>query len=266
MPNFHTHGTTPFRIAVIHGGPGAAGEMFPVARALSPSFGILEPYQTATTLDGQVSELIDTIQQHAQPPVTLIGHSWGAWLSFIVAAHAPRLINKLILIASGPFEDRYAIQIQATRLARLATPERLEYESILESLSAPNPPQSALARLAALCRKTDTYDPLADSAIGPMSPIGPILPSSTIFQSVWAAAAELRRSGQLLALASQIRCPVVAIHGDHDPHPAEGVSQPLASRLADFRFILLKNCGHTPWLERRARESFFAILNELLKS
>lgn len=56
----------------------------------------------------------------------------------------------------------------------------------------------------------------------------------------------------------------VAIHGDYDPHPAEGVLQPLSARLKDFRFVLLRNCGHTPWLEQQARDSFYeAIRREL---
>jgi pimeloyl-ACP methyl ester carboxylesterase len=57
---------------------------------------------------------------------------------------------------------------------------------------------------------------------------------------------------------------VVAIHGDHDPHPADGVREPLERALSDFRFVLLDRCGHEPWQERHARDRFYAILrNEL---
>jgi pimeloyl-ACP methyl ester carboxylesterase len=72
----------------------------------------------------------------------------------------------------------------------------------------------------------------------------------------------MRQSGELLALAGQIRCPVVAIHGDYDPHPAEGVQEPLSATLGHFRFILLEKCGHTPWMERQARDAFYAILKK----
>jgi pimeloyl-ACP methyl ester carboxylesterase len=57
---------------------------------------------------------------------------------------------------------------------------------------------------------------------------------------------------------------VIAIHGDYDPHPAEGVQEPLAATLQSFRFILLKNCGHMPWIERQARTEFYAILKKEL--
>ena len=53
---------------------------------------------------------------------------------------------------------------------------------------------------------------------------------------------------------------VLSIHGNHDPHPAEGVQKPLTAVLADFRFVLLERCGHTPWLERQARDEFYRVL------
>jgi pimeloyl-ACP methyl ester carboxylesterase len=61
-------------------------------------------------------------------------------------------------------------------------------------------------------------------------------------------------------MGRDIQCPVVAIHGDYDSHPAAEVERPLSTVVRDFRFFLLRNCGHKPWIERQARELFFAIL------
>jgi len=93
--------------------------MAPVARELAHDRGILEPLQTATSLEGQVDELCVTLASYAALPVVLIGFSWGAWLSYIVAARYPALIRKLLLVASGPFDQRYVTQLQETRLKRL---------------------------------------------------------------------------------------------------------------------------------------------------
>ncbi len=49
-------GPGPYTVAVIHGGPGAPGEMATVAREISTVKGVLEPLQTETTLEGQVRE------------------------------------------------------------------------------------------------------------------------------------------------------------------------------------------------------------------
>jgi len=70
----------------------------------------------------------------------------------------------------------------------------------------------------------------------------------------------MRQSGELLKLGEKISCPVVVIHGDYDPHPASGVERPLSRIIKDFRFILLKDCGHEPWKERLARQRFYEIL------
>src|SRR3954454_11622430 len=92
------HGIEPFRVVVVHGGPGAAGEMGPVAQRLARSRGVLEPMQSATTVSGQVDELRRALDSLCVPPAVLFCHSWGAWLSCLVAADYPLLVRKLILI------------------------------------------------------------------------------------------------------------------------------------------------------------------------
>lgn len=232
--------------------------MAPVARELAHTNGVLEPLQTAATLDGQVKELKTLLEEHAGLPVTLIGFSWGAWLSFIVTARCPDLVRKLILVGSGPFEEKYVAKLQAARMSRLSEAERIEIGSIIDALndSAAGDTSEQLARLGALASKADTYDPFPDV----QEKSDRLKTRNDIFQGVWNDAAEMRRSGELLTLSKQIACPVVAIHGDYDPHPAEGVEKPLAAALEDFRFILLTNCGHKPWIEQQARDAFYLIL------
>jgi pimeloyl-ACP methyl ester carboxylesterase len=262
MENHRTYGSAPYTIAVIHGGPGAAGEMAPVARELARNQSILEPLQTATSLAGQVEELRVTLESNTAPPVVLIGHSWGAWLSYIVAALHPALVRKLLLVASGPFDERYAAQLEATRLKRLNAKEQEEWQAISKALSDPvaQDKDALLARLGILASMTDTYDRIVTASEASDA----INPQGDVFQSVWATAAEWRRNGKLMELGRHIQCPVVAFHGDYDPHPAEGVQKPLSALLKDFRFVLLRNCGHTPWFERQARGGFYeAIQKEL---
>ncbi len=74
LTNLRKHGNPPFRIAVVHGGPGVAGEMAPVARELSSTCRVLEPLQTATSVEGQIQELQDVLHYHGNPPAILIGY------------------------------------------------------------------------------------------------------------------------------------------------------------------------------------------------
>jgi pimeloyl-ACP methyl ester carboxylesterase len=263
MQNVRTYGKAPFSVAVIHGGPGAGGEMAPVARELAYDRGVMEPIQTATSLHGQVEELRRVLENHGDIPAILMGFSWGAWLSFIVTARYPALVKKLLLVGSGPFEAQYVSRLQETRLRRLSEEDRREFTLVIRALGHPATEDKDifLARLKAFAAKTDMYDPITTAADASDVVGG----QGAMFYRVWQAAAALRSNGELLALAKRIQCPVVAIHGDYDPHPAAGVHKPLSRALADFRFILLEQCGHTPWLERSARERFYRIIKaELL--
>ena len=98
MDNLRKYGNSPFTVAAIHGGPGAPGEMAAVARELSSFLGALEPLQTEASVDGQVEELRGILDEYGTLPLTLIGLSWGAWLSIILAARYPKFVEKLILI------------------------------------------------------------------------------------------------------------------------------------------------------------------------
>jgi len=255
MENVRKYRHKPFSVAVIHGGPGAPGEMARVAHELSSCVGVLEPLQTAKTIEGQVTELKEVLEKFAHIPVTLIGFSWGAMLSFIFTARYPLLVRKLILVASPPYEEKYALGIMKTRSRRLGEEEREKAISLMKVLEAPatKDKNTVIAQFGDLMFKADSYDPLPhDSDV--------LEYDYETYHSVWEQARELRSSGKLLKLGKKIQCPVVAIHGDYDPHPAKGVKEPLSHVLRDFRFILIEKCGHYPWLERNARDGFYDIL------
>ncbi len=261
MKNLRSYGEAPFNVAVIHGGPGAPGEMAPIARRLSSAKGILEPLQDAKTIEGQIGELKDVLESRGDLPVTLIGWSWGAWLSFLFAAHHPKLVRKLILIGSGPFEEKYASDIMKTRLNRLSEEEKREVLSLLRALDDPDVISKSpfLARFGKLVSKADSYDPECHQ--------NEILECQyDTYQNIWEQARDLRRNEKLLEIGKAIRCPVLAIHGDYDPHPFEGVREPLSLLLRDFHFVLLEKCGHKPWIERSAKDVFYEILKREVKN
>lgn len=253
------HGDGPFRIAVIHGGPGAPGSVAPIARELSKDIGILEPFQTTTSLDGQIEELKNQLSEFAETPVILIGHSWGAMLSFLVASRYPQLVRKLILVASGVFETKYAERIMPTRLNRLTESERTEVLQLMKDLSdlSLTDRGERMAKFGRILGKADDWNPL------PSEPEkDPIQCQADTYSKVWDEAERFRKEGGFLEAGRKIQCPVVAIHGDYDPHPAEGIKKPLSSVLKNFRFILIEKCGHEPWIEREARDNFFILLRK----
>jgi pimeloyl-ACP methyl ester carboxylesterase len=263
---FRKYGSDPYRVVVVHGGPGAVGSVAPIARTLGQTRGVLEPFQTATTLDGQIEELRLVVEHNTTLPVTVIGHSWGAWLGALVTAAYPDLVRKLILVGSGPFEEQYVPKIAENRFKRLSPQEQQEYLQLVDLLerSAVLASEISLSRLGELSDKADSYDSI--EIPNDTIDLGDIANPAEVYQGVWPQAARLRATGELLRCVATITCPVVAIHGDCDPHPAEGIQQPLAANVKDFQMTILEKCGHTPWCERHAIERFYQILEHELST
>jgi pimeloyl-ACP methyl ester carboxylesterase len=257
MKNIRKWGKPPFKVAVIHGGPGAPGEMAPVARELAKAVGVLEPLQTKGSLEGQVQELRDVLKQNGNLPVVLVGWSHGATLGYILSARYPALIEKLVIVGAPSFEEKYMADILSDRLNRLTEEERAEVFNLEKCIwdRAEEDKNVSLKRLFQLYAKADSYDPLPHK-----DELLEIQLDVNI--SVGLETHKVLASGELLEMGKQITCPVVAIHGDYDTHLPEGVREPLARVLKDFRFILLEKCGHEPWLERYARDNFFKILKK----
>jgi pimeloyl-ACP methyl ester carboxylesterase len=257
MEILRKYGRSPFELIVIHGGPGAPGSMQPVACELAAKWGVLEPLQTASSLEGQIRELVIALQSSGSSRPTLIGWSWGAMLGFIFAARYPEKVKKLILIGSAVYDEKYAAQIEECRLKRLEAGARRDAQCLLKALNDPasKGKDALLKQLGRLFLRTDNLDPMVLDA-------GDLEVRYDVYEQVWSKALKMRRNGELLEMGKRIECPVVAIHGDYDPHPAEGIQKPLSSVLRDFRFIPIRNCGHQPWIERQAKDTFYRILKE----
>jgi pimeloyl-ACP methyl ester carboxylesterase len=163
----------------------------------------------------------------------------------------------LILVGSGSFDARYGPQTLETRLTRLSAEDRAEALELMKVVEGPDADQDSFQRFGELLHSVDTYEQIEDDNNPDALPEQP-----EAYRKVWPEVEKIRSDGVFLELASRIGCPVIGIHGDYDSHPAEGVREPLARLVKDFRFVLLERCGHIPWTERRGREPFYEILEE----
>lgn len=258
MDTLRKYGSPPYQIALLHGGPGAAGEMRPVAEHLAKKHGILEPFQTKKTIDGQVEELYSQLIASATLPVTLIGYSWGAWLGTIFAGRYPDCVKKLILISAGAYDSRYNSGLLEVRMSRLTEQERKEAGSLLLKMNNGSSIQADIfKRFGELMSKADCYECIASRQ-------EPVVLNPEIYQSVWKEASAYRDSGKLLTDAATIACEVVAFHGAYDSHPLAGVEIPLSATISNFRMLRLEHCGHTPWKEKQAKEAFYKLMSREL--
>jgi pimeloyl-ACP methyl ester carboxylesterase len=211
------HGSAPHQVAVVHGGPGAPGSAVELARALGQHRGVLEPIQTARTVDGQVAELAAQLSRSDDEPVTLVGHSWGAVLGFLLAAREPALVRNLVMVGSALFDADADAALDGTEGS--------------ETFEAIDP------------------EPVADL-------------DRELNHAVWTEARDLLASGSLLEEGRRIICPVLLIHGAHDPRPLRAIADPLQTVIGDLGVVVLQRCGHFPWNEVHARERFLEVVLE----
>jgi pimeloyl-ACP methyl ester carboxylesterase len=253
MDNLRIHGAEPYDLVLLHGGPGAPGSMEAIARRLSISFGILEPLILSLTIKDQIEELHSIVINNSTRPLFFIGHSWGAWLGYLYASTHPDLVRKVIMIGAPPFKEKYVYQINEIRSSRLTDSEKKDYEiAMLKLEEGGNDSDTLPPPLVQYLTKTDIFEALPDETVA--SKFHP-----SVYKSVWAEASQLRSTGKLLEYAKDIKCPIVAIHGDYDPHPAKGVQDPLTELLPEFRFNLIERCGHYPWKEKFGKDILYKI-------
>jgi pimeloyl-ACP methyl ester carboxylesterase len=229
--------------------------MKPVAEYMFCRQGVIEALQTRHSIDNLLDELHGIIREHGHSPVALIGHSWGAWLSLLFASRYPQQTRKIILVGTAPLMEKHVTKIMETRYQRLEEKEAAALSRLMSLINtAPREDRDPIfLDIAELIRKADAFHPETISYKRKKF-------DYKSFEAVWPQAEKMRSSGALLKHAGRISCPVLAIHGDYDPHPYAGVKFPLEKVVKNFRFLLLEKCGHEPWNEIHAKQAFYDIL------
>lgn len=256
------HGKEPHKVVVIHGGPGARGELSSMAKELSRHTGVLEPFQTKYSIDELVEELRLQIKKEAAPgPVTLIGHSWGAWLSILFYLKYPKMVKDIVLVGSAPFTDEYIEHIDKRRRSKLGKEQEILFNNALDILEGKMKGDQNLAMqaLGYLIYRADNYFPLKEAG-------DEVFFDNKMRSAIWDEASKLRKSGKLYKDLKKIKCPLHVIHGEHDPHPVEGVTEPLKKQKVKVNTHLLPRCGHWPFKEKYAKEAFYEILKNIIKN
>ena len=239
-------------VVVLHGGPGAPGSIAALARELADTCHVLEPLQrvradSPLSVAVHVADLVAVVQPFADRGVapTLVGSSWGAMLALAFAAAHPAVAGPLVLVGCGTFDPVSRAAFQAT-LARRRS-ERLGLATAVEVDSAADDDNVTgySVDLVTDDDGTESYD--AEGG-----------------RETWDDMLRLQADGTYPASFAAIRSPVLMLHGDYDPHPGRMIRDSLLPHLPQIEYIELKRCGHYPWLERAAREAFYAHLRAWL--
>jgi len=248
-------------VVVIHGGPGAPGEMAPVADQLSDAYRVLEPWQRGSgdeplTVARHMADLHEVIESRCgtERPA-LVGSSWGAMLTLAYAAEHPDRAGPLVLIGCGTFDLESRSKLQATIASRIDSRlhqrlDRLEMDA--------SDPDVYLRAMAELMTPIYSYDPLPD--------VHEVVEVDAKAQEeTWNDMVRLQAEGVYPKAFSAITSPVLMLHGAYDPHPGRMILASLKTYLPQMEYCEWERCGHYPWRERAARELFFETLRDWLR-
>ncbi len=252
-----THSDTGPSVLVLHGGPGAPGSAWGLARGLAEGGGlrVLEPLQRRAdarplTVARHVADLHAFIQ--ATCPLerpAIVGHSWGAMLALAYGAAHPDTIGRIAIVGCGTFDPRARAELQRIIDRRMTA----AIAAGLVALSvASADADAALADSGALISQLYTWEPLPPDPDAP-----PVRGDARGHRESWEDMSRLQSEGVYPASFAAIRCPVLMLHGRFDPHPGPMIRDSLTPHLPQLEYTELGGCGHEPWRERRARGAFF---------
>lgn len=251
------YGKAPYTAVLVHGGPGAGGSLKGFAEELSGSaqIGVVEAIQSKYSIAELIDELYDQISDNCTEQISLVGHSWGAWLAVLFAEKYPELVKNIILVGCAPLEDKYVSEICSRRLLNLSDKDREIFQRLVSSQAA----DGDMTRVSEILDRADNYC-LIDREKHEADKT-----DNEMYNKVWSEAARLRSSGELLASFKKIKNRIYLIQGEDDPHPAKGVIIPLQENGVLCESYLLKKCGHSPFMEKYAKKEFYNILLQICR-
>ena len=246
------YGKAPYKVVLVHGGPGAIGSLKGFAQELNTlsQIGVVEAIQSKYSIEELIDELHSQISDNCNEKVSLIGHSWGAWLIALFAEKYPELVECIILVGSGPLEDKYVAEIGARRFENLSEEDSAIFQRLINNQAT----DEDMGKIPQILEKADNYC-LENRDMHKADKT-----DSQMHNMIWDEAAKLRTNGKLLATFKHIKNKIVLIQGETDPHPARGITIPLQENGVACETYILEKCGHSPFMEKYAKDDFYKIL------
>jgi proline iminopeptidase len=260
-------------LIVIHGGPGLSQDYLQpqLYKLAEDNLVIFYDQRACGRSTGEVSletinmktfvEDIEAIRKAFHfDTISVLGHSWGGLLAMNYAIEHPKRIDKLILCNSLPSTLNGTYLFVQECLKRFA-PHQAEITKLTTSQGYLEGNPDVMQRYYQLIFSTYMYHPekvcllnlrMSTNAFLNDRKINAIF-TNTVFKEPYNLDDSLKT----------LDVPTLIIHGDYDPIPLSTV-QSIHEAIKNSKFVLIKNCGHFPYVE--APNDFFNAIHEFVNT
>lgn len=258
-------------LIVLHGGPGLTQNyllpamdqladknhvIFYDQRGCGQSTGAIN--DDTMTVEQYVADLDKLRQSFNLEKISILGHSWGGFLAMQYAIAHPEHVEKLILSNSCPASfDEYALFEQ--NWVRLMKPYMPEIELIQQTKEYTEGNPDLVEKLFRIMFRVYCYNPVKANLLNLREPANVNVNGAKILgifnKNV------LGKPFNLHPALKNLKIQTLVIHGDHDPIPPI-TAQNLHDSIKGSKYILMKECGHFPYVEDP--NTYFKHLREFL--
>jgi proline iminopeptidase len=259
------------RLLVLHGGPGAHHDyLLPQMLALAEKYELIfydqrgggrskSEDRSPVGWQTHVSDLALVARELAGEPLSIVGYSWGGLLALLYSVEAfersPELgppPARLVLIEPAPVTRPFRARFESNFSERQASASVQQLrEDLAQSGLRERDPDAYRRRAFELSVAGYFADPERVRDLTAFRVTG------RVQQQVWESLGDF----DLLQRVEQIECPVLILHGRHDPIPLEA-SEALSRALPDARLVVLEHSGHVPYVEEP--EALFSAIERFL--
>jgi len=260
-------------LIVLHGGPGLLTQdyLLPAMSRLSEDNFVIFYDQrgcgkSTTPLNANSINMeryvddLEAIRNHfGYEKISLLGHSWGAFLAMNYAIAHPGNLEKLVISNSAPvsFDEHAAF---AERWMSKTAPHKSEIEKISASEEFAAGEMKTTENYNRIIFSTYCHRPKkADLLNLKMSP-EVFLNGQKVYQKFFESL--LSKPFSLYESLGKVKVPTLILHGDDDIVPLS-VAERLHKTIPHSEYRLIKECGHFPYVEKP--EEFFGIVQRFLR-
>ncbi|HLD45321.1 MAG TPA: alpha/beta hydrolase, partial [bacterium] len=196
-----------------------------------------------------------------QKPI-LVGHSWGAVLALLYAAKHKTSAHGIVVIGTGPLDISVASKMNINIGRRLEKKDKQKITALKKQIVVEKDEKNkALLDLAFLKLVLPHYNVSHRS----LSCLQLGLRNTKTVDKCSADYTEKLTKGSLVRCLKKISLPVTGIYGYCDPIPVPLNTSLLKKNIPQYTDIIIKNAGHFPWLEPKARQVFLRKLKLVLR-